>query len=250
MADLNAIRMYIDERVAGDNTLAILLDKVRKSTATYMEAERFAMRIGTIIADAIELFGDGVLNWETTKDMCLTVLEYDFDVVSEYCTMVQADLNAKYLVRVKPLKSSFDKVNALGIANNKQDGWQIGEQIKNYSMHEVDNYQKANMDYQKASGLNPQITRTMQGETCSFCKGLVYSGAYGGAGMPKNIFARHRSCDCSIIYSPRAGKYQDVWSKKEATSYYEAVREQRKELADRNYLTMSEVEKRRKLRNK
>ena len=60
----------------------------------------------------------------------------------------------------------------------------------------------------------------MQGGACQFCKPLAGTYDYEEAKRlaktdpQRNPFSRHRHCRCTVVYDPRNGKRQDVWSKK------------------------------------
>lgn len=71
----------------------------------------------------------------------------------------------------------------------------LDEYVRNYIDTMGAKAQEDAMRNARQSGKAPTVTRSMNGETCAWCKSLV--GTYTNPGP--EVFMRHRGCDCSII---------------------------------------------------
>ena len=74
----------------------------------------------------------------------------------------------------------------------------LEEGFENISQHFYDEEVETNADFRANSGIKAIIKRTMVGETCPWCEEL--EGVYEYGKHPKDIFRRHRNCDCVVEY--------------------------------------------------
>jgi len=61
---------------------------------------------------------------------------------------------------------------------------------------------KAQLDasvFARQSGKRTRVIRSVNSETCEWCRGLAKNSPYEGDQIKPQIFARHRGCDCSIV---------------------------------------------------
>lgn len=98
---------------------------------------------------------------------------------------------------------------AAEIAESKKAA--LGSKIENYSGSVVTDSVEANVKFQKESGLEPHITRTLVGGCCPWCSRLA--GKYEYDNRPKDIFRRHDNCRCLVLYDAGDGVKTDVWTK-------------------------------------
>ena len=85
------------------------------------------------------------------------------------------------------------------------------EAIKTNAKSYYDKSVQNNARFQSKSGLRPTIIRTTSGKTCKWCQSLA--GTYEYDRVDKDVFRRHANCDCLVVYSPKKGSYQNVYSK-------------------------------------
>lgn len=172
-------------------------------------------------------------------------------LIVEACGDVQTDLNRKSGIKLNAVEPALNinKVDGLiyQIANTNNvrlSTTVLGGLIDTFCRSIVDDYVHANLEFQRESGLRPQISRTRGANSnskCEYCAALVYTGDYKGPGMPAEIFRRHRYCHCNVLYNPMDGnKIQDVWSKREYQDYKEAQQKQRQYLAELDKMTPAE----------
>lgn len=74
----------------------------------------------------------------------------------------------------------------------------LEEGFENATQHFYDEDVEENADFRAESGIKAIIKRTVVGETCPWCEEL--EGVYEYGKHPKDIFRRHRNCDCVVEY--------------------------------------------------
>lgn len=79
------------------------------------------------------------------------------------------------------------------------------ELVENNSRSIVDESQEQTAQARYEMGYTPTITRTTLGETCDWCNGLAGTREYNPQTMSRDIFARHRNCDCLIELNRNGG---------------------------------------------
>ena len=148
-------------------------------------------------------------------------------VVSKYCDEVQQILNQKEKVGIKAItpKLNQDRVDGiLDIVSGKNDfeaiKYMLKEPTVNFVQSIVDEAVRTNADFQYKAGLSPQIVRTSTGNCCEWCQNLA--GTYDADDAPRDIFRRHDNCKCMVVFKSDKGKYTDVWTKEEFSSFRDA----------------------------
>lgn len=76
----------------------------------------------------------------------------------------------------------------------------------------ADDFMKANAEQRSRAGFDTFIERSGGAKCCPWCAGLVGVYAYP-KGLPKEVFARHDNCTCSVTYGTKGGARQNVWTK-------------------------------------
>lgn len=94
----------------------------------------------------------------------------------------------------------------------KKNKWVLGESVINFSQTIVDDTIKTNAEFHYKAGLSPKIIRTSDGNCCDWCDSVV--GVYKYPDVPKDVYRRHKHCQCEVNYYPGDGKYQNAHTKK------------------------------------
>ena len=79
------------------------------------------------------------------------------------------------------------------------------ELVENNSRSIVDESQEQTARARYEMGYTPTISRSTVGETCDWCNGLAGTREYNPQTMSRDIFARHRNCDCLIELNRNGG---------------------------------------------
>ena len=222
---LDEIREEFDKGVLDSSVLESLLAKLAKGKANYLDANDYAVELGEILSKALRgsvtasKLPDGKMYFNIAKRVLEDVLGTNYDKISEYSGQVQDILNgeAKIMVAVQRPNLNQDRID--GIINRLDSepdfdsvSWILGDPIVNFSQSIVDDFIRANAEFNFKSGLHPKITRTIVGKPCKWCKSLA--GSYDYPDVPDDVYKRHSNCRCTVDYHPGSGRRQNVHSKK------------------------------------
>lgn len=144
-------------------------------------------------------------------------LRTNYDFVSSYLYQLQTKLDQQAGIGLKPLTAPFDADRAAGLAEEMTkgpleeiaDGFR--QQVKNFSMHTVDESMQLTAESRSNAGLEVLVTRTYDdvglsgGRECEWCKerechDMPYQEAY-----ELGVFERHPGCGCMITYTNSRG---------------------------------------------
>lgn len=157
---------------------------------------------------------EGLIKWlfdeGNTDDITTRLVEYSSELV--------ADSAKEFSQSRKAAEAAKAKKAALG------------SKIENYSGSVVTDSVEANVKFQKESGLEPHITRTLVGGCCPWCSRLA--GKYEYDNRPKDIFRRHDNCRCLVLYDAGNGTKTNVWTKIDYKDEKEARIAREREIED------------------
>ena len=194
-----------------------LYARVRDGTATYDEANDFAIEVGEILANAYQknlsanVLPDGRMYYNIANRIIPQTMTNNYNLITEVTKQVQESLNKSAGIGIKAIVPELNKDRIRGIVNKISNAenydevaWVLGEPIVNHAQSVVANTIKANAEFQYASGLSPKIIRRSSGQCCEWCNTVV--GVYEYPNVPKDVYRRHDHCRCSVNYV--AGKKQ------------------------------------------
>lgn len=209
-----------NELYAKDAKVQRLIEKLMKS-ATYEDANQYAIKIGEILSNTINQTGalSGELTADEVRSIIDPALKNNYQLASDAAGYAQEAANQKAGIGLKSVKPELRQDRVDGIVTEIADkGYDniiaaIEDQIINLSQSAIDDTVKANADFQYNSGLSPKIIRKTSGKCCEWCNNLA--GTYSYPDVPKDVYRRHNNCRCTVEYDPGDGKKkrQDVWSK-------------------------------------
>ena len=210
---------------ADNDLIRGLFAKVRSGTATYKEANEFAIELGNILARAYKnnlssnVLPDGKMYYNIAKSILNPTLENNYNLITNVTNQIQKSLNHAAGIGIKPIKPKLNQDRIDGIINrvSSEDvfddaAWILDEPVKNFSQSIVDDSIRVNSEFHAKAGLQPVITRKLMGGCCDWCRELA--GTYPYPDVPKDIYRRHQRCRCTVDYIPQNGKIQNVHTKK------------------------------------
>lgn len=213
------LRKQLDERLKADEKLRKIAEKIKQGKADFKDTSEYSKiiseHLGKIISENI-----GEINNPMGKELvCKALLEDNYELINGVLGEVQASVDEKMGVHIKPQKAPFPAERVMKAAHSLEDKTVPVETIKrraksastNVSMSFHDDYMKANADFRSNAGLTCYITRTDSGKCCDWCSKVAGRYVYGKE--PADIFRRHDNCKCSVIYE-NGRQRQDVWSKR------------------------------------
>lgn len=251
---LAEIQKEYERLIEDNNKIRGLRRSLAEGTATYKEADEYAIEIGDSLAKAYqkvlnaEVLPNGKMYYNIANAVVRPTLEVDHDIIAEYAAEVQNAINKGAGLGLKAIKPEVDQNRIQGILDRLSEAedydtvsWILGEPVRNFSQNVVDDTVRANADFQFKSGLSPKIIRTAEPPgtrsvtrgkrrytypvPCDWCKDLAGTYDYTPK-MPRDVFQRHEGCRCNVEYSPDGVKRQNAWTKKWVDSETLAERKQ------------------------
>lgn len=206
-----------------------LYAKVRDGTATYKEANDFAIEAGNILATAYtnnlssDVLPNGKMYYNIAKRILDPTMKYNYDLIADVTDQVQQSLNEAAKIGIKPVTPELNQGRIDGIVNRvvktehfDDAAWILREPIVNFSQSIVDDSIKRNAEFHAGAGMKPVIARKLAGGCCEWCARLAGTYTYPDD-VPHDVYRRHQRCRCTVDYNPRNGKVQNVHSKKRRT---------------------------------
>lgn len=188
-----------------------LYAKVRDGTATYEEANDFAIEVGEILAGAYKknlsssVLPDGRMYYNIANRIITPTMTNNYNLIVEVTKQVQELLNKSAGIGIKAIvpKQNTDRIR--GIVDKVSDAeryddvaWVLTEPIINHAQSIVADSIKENAEFQYGAGLSPKIVRESTGKCCEWCNTVV--GVYEYPNVPKDVYRRHDYCRCSVNY--------------------------------------------------
>lgn len=226
-----------------DSKTQMLLAKVHHKTATYAEAQEYALAVSQLIGKAFreyvssDVLPDGKLYYNIANRLIPESLDKNYRLVSRYAEDVQTVLNqnAKIGLRPQTADRDQDRINGLvDLASNADRYDDVADQLltafENYSQHIVDETIRKNADFHYRSGLTPKIIRKAEAKCCKWCRGLA--GVHDYPAVDPDVYRRHENCRCTVLYDPADGKRkkQNVHTKRWTDDKENAILEERKNI--------------------
>ena len=213
------------ERVfSSDSTIKALYRKTKDGTATYEDAQKFAVRTGRLLADVFrrnlssEILPDGRLYYNIASRILNSTLGNNHSLISGFAADVQYYANSKAGVGIKVQPAQLDQERIDGIVNivsgkHRYDdiAYMLDEPVITFGQAVVDDFLKRNIDFQGKSGLSPRVVRRTTGKPCPWCEAVA--GSYTYPDVPHDVYRRHQRCRCIVEYEPGNGRRQNVHSK-------------------------------------
>ena len=241
---LEKIQEEFQKTFNADKEIQRIYKLIQSASIEYDEANKFAIRCGELLSDALNKFvtvdalPEGKMWYNIAQKIMQPTLENNYNLINDVCNYAQQTINGISKVSmnyvVPPINQNkidgfIDKLSSDDFENVQ---WMLGEPVVNYSQSVVDDAIRTNMDFHVKSGLTPRIRRTLDSaETrtitrgkqrikytvpCDWCKALAGTYDYGDMDtfVYDNIFRRHENCRCTVEYI-NDKKAQDVWTKTE-----------------------------------
>lgn len=218
-----------------------LLKKVKDKTATYAQAQEYALEVSRLIGRAYEknvsseVLPDGRMYYNIASRLIPESLDENYRLVAQYAVSVQKNLNEKAGIGLKEQEPEKNEDRIRGIVEVAANAEQyddvagvLSEIFENFCQNVVDETIKANVDFQGRAGLVPKIIRKAERKCCDWCQGLA--GEYRYPDVPEDVYRRHERCRCQVDYDPGSGKRQNVHTKQWKTDQNSAKMEAQKVL--------------------
>lgn len=208
-----------------DNISALYV-KVRDGTATYVEANDFAIETGEILATAFSnnlssaVLPEGKMYYNIAQRIIEPMMVNNYNLISNISLQVQEILNKSANIGIRAIKPGLNTDKIQGIIDRVSSAddfdkvaWVLDEPIKTFSQSIVDDAIRENAEFHSKAGMRPKIVRKVAGNCCEWCGNLAGSYTYPDE-VPDDVYRRHQRCRCAVDYNPGNGKIQNVHSKR------------------------------------
>ena len=218
----------------------------------------YSARVGRYLAEAIaanvteDALPDRRLYYNIAESILEPSLRTNYELVNDTAAEVQRLLDEKQGLRIKPARADYpeERVHAV-IGAASEEGIEFDRALRrmtspaeNITQSFADDFMQANAEQRSRAGFDTFIERQGGLNCCPWCAGLVGVFAYP-KGLPKEVFARHDNCTCSVTYGTKGGARQHVWSKQTWSSAQEReylrLRDEEKKKAGGKRLTEKQV---------
>lgn len=237
---LSAIQTDFQEMFDKSSIISSLYAKVRDGTATYVEANEFAIETGDILAKVFSnnlssaVLPDGKMYYNIAERIIGPMMSNNYDLISEVTQQVQSLLNKSASIGIKAIKPELNQDRIDGIINKVSSidhyddvAWVLDEPIKNFSQSIVDDSIRENAEFHAKSGMKSVIVRKVAGNCCDWCKEVAGTYTYPD-NVPRDVYRRHQRCRCTVDYVPKNGKVQNVHTRQWRTEEEISMIEKRK----------------------
>lgn len=221
---LEKIKELFDLSYGQSKKIESALSLLEKGGATYDDAQKYAIEVGEILADALGVISkdqlpNGKMYYNIARKILEPTLSNNYNLISDYSTQVQSKLNQSANIGLKSVSSELNENRIHGIAWKASQAddfddakWLLKDPVVQFSQSVVDDTLKSNADFHYKTGRIPTIKRTIHGDACAWCMNLA--GTYRYPDVPDNVYQRHRDCRCVVTYDPRDGRgVQNVHTK-------------------------------------
>lgn len=222
---LKGIQEDFQENFDKSKLIRQLYEKVRDGTATYKEANDFALEAGEILANAYknnlsaDVLPDGRMYYNIAQRILSPTLENNYSLITEVTTQIQKTLNDASNIGINPIVPELNRDRITGLVNmvSNADSYEkvsetVEESAVNFSQSVVTDAIRKNAEFQARAGLQPKITRKLAGGCCDWCRALAGTYRYPDD-VPKDLYRRHRYCRCTVEYLPGDGRVQNSHTK-------------------------------------
>lgn len=193
-----------------------LLEKVKAKTATYAEAQEYAVAVAALIRAAWEknvssaTLPDGKMYYNIASRLIPETLDENYQMVYRYAAEVQAALNKEAGIGLKAQKAALDEGRVDGLVELASEAEQYDDvadrllaAFETFSQSIVDETIRKNADFHYGAGLSPRIIRKSQVKCCAWCRSLAGVHAYPLEN--RAVYQRHANCRCTVLYDPADG---------------------------------------------
>ena len=203
-----------------------LLEKINSPGATYADANAYAEEVGDILKRAFQKYvssdalPDGKMYYNIADRLLRDTLGNNYNLAADAAEKVQKALNAAANIGMKPVRPAIEEERLINIINriSSEEYYDdirkmIEEALVNFTQSVIDDSVRANADKQYKAGLKPIVTRRAAGGCCAWCRSMAGTYDYSEikAAEDWEVFRRHDSCRCEVIYDPGDGKKETVW---------------------------------------
>ena len=142
---LSKIKKAFKAAIEKNKKITVLYERIRDGTATYQEANEFAIEIGESLAEAFknhlsaDILPDGRMYYNIASRIIPETLQHNHELITEVAAKIQEDLNKSAGIGIKAIKPELNEDRIKGLVekvSNAEDyndvAWVLNEPIVNF----------------------------------------------------------------------------------------------------------------------
>ncbi|RDW21029.1 hypothetical protein CWR48_04245 [Oceanobacillus arenosus] len=222
---LENIQRDFNTAISRNGKLQSIQAMIEKGTATYKQANEYAVEVGEILAQTFkvhiksDVLPDGKMYYNIAERILNPTLSNNHIIVARVSAEIQGNLNRSVGLGLKGIAPAVNQFRVDSIINRvvaeevfDDVAWILQEPIVNFTQSIVDDTIKTNVEFQGESGLSPRIMRSAHGHPpCDWCRSM--EGVYKYPDVPEDVYKRHDRCRCTVEYDPGDVRRQNIWTK-------------------------------------
>lgn len=225
---LENIERDFNTAIGRNNKLRSIREMIDNGTATYRQANEYAVEVGEILSRTFEAhitsetLPDGKMYYNIADRILNPTLSNNHIIVAGVAASIQDILNQSVGLGLRGIEPPINQyridslINRISVEELFDDvAWILQEPIINFTQSVVDDTIKENVEFQGESGLRPKIIRSAHGNPpCDWCRSL--QGVYSYPDVPGDVYRRHDRCRCTVEYHPGDAeeiRRQNVWTR-------------------------------------
>ena len=233
---LKELEEVFNKRYSANKKIKSLLKKLEEGKSTAQDAFDYSKEVGNIRKNVIhdyitdEILDNEYLGYYNAKALFDEALFNDYELINRYCKNAFTQVNKEAGIGLRGVSVDYDQDRTDGIVECAvKDKYTVTraeteEAVVTNAKSYYDISVRKNAEFQYKSGLSPKIIRTAVGKTCKWCQSLAGTYDYYDVSDTGNdVFRRHSNCDCIVVYSPRKGRKQNVWTKEWNDKVFERI---------------------------
>lgn len=238
---LQKMQQSFEELYRADRKIAAILTKIEAGTATHMDTQAYAARVGDLVSTVMVsklnsgVLPDGKMYYNIAQRTILPAMQTGHQMITTTADEVERELRRRAGIGINPRWPGMDEGRVKAIIEKACSGenfddvaYVLDEPVKNTMQSFVDDFVRNNAGQLKQMGMRPKITRRVVGSCCEWCAALAGTYDYGTEPKP-DFYRRHDHCRCAVIYDPGTGKVQDAHSRKWYAAEPQVLRSRREQ---------------------
>ena len=207
--------------------MSIWAEQESPESLNYKKAYNYSLEVGKSLTEALrekarsDMLPDGRMYYNIADKALRPMLENNYRLISDYCVKTQNALNERAGIGIKGVAAPINEDRVNGLLNVAAAAQQfddvVGElcrECETYSLSVVDEHIRKNAEVQNSAGLSPKIERYCGHSGCDWCSSLAGTYEYEKVKDTGNdVFRRHTSCTCTVVFIPVNGKAENAHSK-------------------------------------
>ena len=225
---LEAVERSFRDNLGKNKKIKTLQKALEDGKATYHEADQYAVEVGQELAKAFrehissDTLPDGKMYYNIASRVIPPPLRASHEEIADFAETMQRGMNERANIEIKAVRPKYNGGKEKGLIEYAVQADQYDsirrsfeEDLINFGQAVVTDALRENAEFQYGAGLSPVIRRTTNGGCCDWCSKLAGTYPYEDVRDTGNdVYRRHRSCRCRIVFDPGEGKVQNVHTKR------------------------------------